>query len=283
MELLNAKVPANCDIVLHGDSHDGSKACHRNGIEQVLDFVMEKPNRFFVHMGDETESITVDDNRRYNSEISDIPIPLQQSRAVVAQYKRASKRCLAWLNGNHNDHLRRFGNLTRDIVCHDLGVPYGTYTAKLKLWDNRGQIVKMFLWHGPGRGSIQSRAKDWEQQQANMLASLKRYLVHKASDCLIMAHGHVHKLLLCPPANRLLLYDDGDKVKQCYMGAGAGTDAYIEPDRRWYVCTGSFLRMYLRGVDTYAEMGGYDPVQLGYVVVEIRDRIVSNVRAVVVD
>ena len=280
MRLLTSTVPSNCDIVLHGDNHEGNPATYRTGLRKLVKWIGAKPNRFFVHMGDEIEA-TMTDHKYYQHDPDAEDIPLRQMEAVKGIYAPVSSRCLAWIYGNHPDRLRRFGNLTEKL-CKELGMPYGSKMCKLKLDTRAGaQIVKMFLWHGPRRCGLNSQAKDLVQREANQKASLKRLLERKASDCLIMGIGHVHKLIVLEPTQELLLYDDGRALRQTYLKAGDGAARYIEPNRRFYFAAGSFLRSYMVGKDTYAEDYGYDPVELGYLLVRIRkSKVVEIVKKV---
>jgi len=283
MRLLTKQIPASCEIALHGDTHEGNLLSRTEGVDSLIEWVMAKRNRYFVHMGDEIEAITSDD-KRFQSDTTTDPIPMMQSQAAAERYAPAAARCLTWLNGNHNNKLARFGNLTATL-CAKLGIPYGTWTCKLRLMTGDHQVCKMFLTHG-FRGTIRSRAKDEEQRRANMMASLKMLLVRKASDCLIMGMGHTHLLMVVPPARRLILRDDGTDMHQQYLGQGDGAADYIEPDRRWYVNTGSFLGLYADPaleVDGYAERAGYDPTEMGHVLVTIRSGKVATVEPVVMD
>lgn len=275
MILYERKIPKSCEIALIGDTHEGNIMVHRRGLERFSEWMKEKNNRYFCHMGDEVEAITSDDNR-YEYEKEGEPIPLRQAQAVVEQFRPIRGRGLVWLYGNHPEQLRRFGNLTRDVVCKQLGIPYGTWTCKLRLFTDSGQVCKLFLTHG-FRGTLSSNAKDEEQRRANMAAALKRRLSTKASDCLVMAMGHTHKLIVVPPSHRLILSDDGDEIVQGYLGQGDGAAKYIEPDCRWYLNTGSYLRMYSIGTDGYAERAGYDPVELGHPVIRIQGGKVVDV------
>jgi predicted phosphodiesterase len=284
MKLLEKKIPATCQIVLWGDSHEGNVAKHDKGVEKIKDWVKAKRNRYWVHMGDECDSITTDDKRYAFDPMQQDPIPLQQSKNVVKELEAIKGRGIVMLNGNHNQKLARFGNLTRDIVCERLGIPYGTWSCKVRLVTSDGeggvrQVCKMFLTHGIG-GTLKSNAKDEEQRRANMQAALKRKLLNKAADCLIMAMGHTHKLITVPPSKKLLVVDDGEVIKQQYLGQGDGAADYIEPDRRWYVNTGSLVKLYQMGTETYAERAGYDPIEMGYVVIDIQGGVVKDIRKV---
>lgn len=233
-----------------------------------------KESRFFVHMGDELEAITTADPR-FQYDVTKEAIPLQQAEYVKKMYRSVAPQGVAWLNGNHNQKLHRFGNLTK-AICEDLGIPYGTWSCKVLLTHKGEQICKMFLTHG-FRGRLSSRAKDYEQRVANLKAGLKRRLKGKFSDCLIMAMGHTHKLMVVEPAKELILYDNGTDIQQDYLRVGNGKSKYISPDRRWYVNSGSFLKQYQLGTDGYAERAGYDPIKLGYAIVRIRDAKVQKI------
>jgi predicted phosphodiesterase len=279
MKILTALVPSSCDVVLFGDTGDVMQ--HEDGVRQVIDFIASGEDRRAIHMGDEINAIVTDD-KRYQSDTTKNPIPVKQMLAAVEQYKPIRSKILCWLKGNHTDKLHRFGNLT-ELMCRPehLDVPYGTWSARLELADENGPFAKMFLMHG-GAFTLSSNAKDYEQRMANMKASLKMRMVHKAGDCVVMACGHTHKLMVVEPARKLFLVTDDGKLKQRYTFPAMQADGYINPDSRWYVNTGSFLRLYQDGVDGYAERLGLDPVELGYAVVEIRDRKVAGVRRVVI-
>ena len=63
MRLLQATVPNDCDIVLHGDNHEGALASHTKAVDNLIEWIMAEPNRYYIHMGDEIEPIGVEDGR----------------------------------------------------------------------------------------------------------------------------------------------------------------------------------------------------------------------------
>ena len=270
MELIKADIRDDADILLFGDSHEGTIAQHRDGLLEAIEYLGTHKNAYGIFMGDEVEAIVVDD-KRYDPALCTEPFPLLQSKAVVKAFWPVRKKILCWLWGNHPRSLYRYGNLTRDVVCKDLGIRYGTWAAKVDFgW------FKFFVCHGM-RGNLVSRAKDYRQRKANLEASLIAKLVGKAGDCVLMACGHFHQLISVPPADKLYLIDDGRKIKQRYLTALQRAE-WIDPDRRWYGCTGSFLKSAVIGASTYAEIEGYDPVELGCLVAEVRGRKVTNLR-----
>lgn len=281
MKLLTQKIPQSCDIMLIGDTHEGSVLQHDAALDNAIKWIGAKRGRYFAYMGDAIEAITTDD-KRYDMSSSKPLLPQQQADCVIDRFAPIAKRGLVWLLGNHEYTLHRVGDFA-NYIASALDIPYGTWTCKLTLVSGDRQIAKLFLCHGSTRGTFTSNAKDYEQQQANMKASLKRSLAEKAGDCIIMACGHSHKLMVVEPAQRLILTDDGAELKRSYLGAGDGSAGYIEPDRRWYVNTGCLLKLYgADGVVGYGERAGYNPVETGYAIVHIRKGAVDSVEKVVV-
>ncbi|MFA5753729.1 MAG: hypothetical protein WC910_11725 [Bacteroidales bacterium] len=96
--------------------------------------------------------------------------------------------------------------------------------------------------------------------------------------------GNTHKLIIVPPSGKLYLYtDENGKTKQGYLSSGDSTAQYIDPDQRWYVNTGSFLKLYNDDLDVsgYAEVKGFDPVNLGFPIIKVRDRKVVSIDPVI--
>jgi hypothetical protein len=250
------------------------------GVKALLDRIARSKDMFFVNLGDTVDAICSDD-KRFHCSPNGNPLPVQQCEAAVKLFAPAARRCWAWLNGNHEEKLHRFGEIARDLMAVPLNVPYGGYACKLELRDKFGLLFKLYLWHGPIRGSVHSNAKDYTQRQANMKASVRRYLENKATDCAIMAHAHVHKLLVAEPAPKLMIADDGDKLTSGYLPPPEAGETYLEPDRRWYVSTGSYLKSQVLGSDSYAELAGYDPIELGHAEIVVEDRQIVTIKRVV--
>jgi len=173
------------------------------------------------------------------------------------------------LEGNHDRALWKFGDVVKDIA-KELGVPYGTYTTKLTVKDKTGKLMyKLYATHG--RKGINSTADDPKRRKVTMQLILKRHLKYQAGDCAVMVEGHTHKVLVCKPESELYLVDDGRRIRQAYTGWGQN-ERYIHPDARWYGNTGSFYKLYGPGSSGYAEIAGYNPTELGFVILKVRDR-----------
>ena len=272
MKLITKQLPANHNLFHFGDLHDGSILSFGAGWNALIKLMTSEydgcSNNYGADGGDMIEAITVDDPR-FGPEKLKEPLPLEQANEAVRKREPIKDILLYILKGNHERGLWRFGDITAD-VCRRLGVEYGTYTTKLTVEDSKGRLMyKVFDTHG--YRSITSTADDPVRRRTNLELILKRQLKRKAGDCAIMIKHHVHKLIVCKPEGDLYLTDDGKKIKQNYTSWGQD-EKYIHPDARWYGCAGSFLRLYGDGMSGYAEIAEYDPMELGFLVLKVRNK-----------
>lgn len=279
MKLITVTLPDDHNGFLFGDVHLGSELCHMDGFDEMVD-AMHSPydecrSNYGYHMGDAIEAIMNDDKRFYaENDRQSTPIPLRQMELAIEKERPIAPMLVVRLQGNHERKLWKFGNITEEI-CKELNVPYGTYSCKVTALDRSGKLMyKMYLTHGSK--SITSTADDPIRRQANMRLILKRHLKNNAADCAIMGKGHTHKLIVSEPESSLYLTDDGDEIKQHYTSSGQN-EPYIHPDARWYVNTGSFVKLFGDGTSGYAEIAEYDPIELGFAVVKVRDRKIVSV------
>lgn len=295
MRILSYDMPRNWNYFLFGDDHIGASLRFDKGFKKFVYTMKHKyaglqSNRNYgIHHGDMIEAITVDD-KRYSAFDNREACVLSQMEVAKKEYWPIRKKLLCGLDGNHPLKLHKFGQLTH-YICKELGVSYGTMSAKLT-FKNKGKLqFKHFACHGSG--SIGSIADDVERRKLNWRLALKRKLREKAADCFFMSMGHTHKIIVQPPSETLYLTDNGEKINQHYTGGAVvdGDRSYINPDYRWYVNTGGFLRIYGDTViedddvdikdsklgSGYAECGMYDPLQLGYCVGLIRDNVLQDV------
>jgi len=297
-------MPDNFNIFLMGDDHEGNLLRYTKGFDKFLEIVcsewngVDQKDNYIVHHGDPMEGIMVDDPR-FDPLTCKNPIPLEQMKSVINNYKPVANKMITMLEGNHPWKLHRFGHLTKQI-CEELGIPYGTWTAKIAYLDNYNELMfKSFHTHG--RKNIGSACDDIKRRKVNMLLALKRHLKDQVGDCALMAKGHTHRLLVSEPESEVYMTDNGDEIQQCYTlpeytnqdfaddetrreigkpSQGLYNAPYIYPDNRWYVNTGSFLKSSQNGVSGYAEMFEYAPIELGFAVAEIRNKTIQNVRSI---
>lgn len=286
MKVINVCLPDNHEIVLEGDEHRGSFLFHEKGLQQCHDYIMDKKNRYVVKMGDLIEAITCDD-KRYNPKTNSKGI-LNQLSDCLNMMVPIRNRILTILDGNHENTLSsRLGDNVAENWCYELNklgksqVHHGTYTCIVQVNDLKGNLMyKLYATHG--RKTIGTSADDPQRQLSNLRLILKRHLRDKMSDCIVMAKGHAHKLIITEPLmTRLTTSDSKGNINVNYMESTFNSD-YIHQDHRWYVCTGSFSKMYGDGISGYAEIAEYDPVDLGYAVIKVEDRNVVSVRKVII-
>lgn len=284
MKLIQKVAPSNFNIFLCGDDHEGTILRATKGWEKMCDMVeshyagIPPRSNFVVHHGDHIEAIMLDDPR-YDLETAKTAIPSEQNGHAVENLKPIKKHIITVLDGNHPRKLWKFGPLTKNL-CEALGVEFGTATAKISWVDRKGKPL-FKSYHTHGKKLINSIADDPERIESNMNLILKRHLKRKAGDAVLMAKGHSHKLLVAKPKQQLFMTDDGKNIHQDYT-QNTHTDPFIHPDHRFYVNTGSFYRSFAVGVSSYAELAEYDPVELGFAVVRVRDRKIEDVDKVVV-
>jgi hypothetical protein len=280
LQLIDAQIEPDSNIFLIGDTHEGAKLFDSDGWNAFVE-MMHSPyegcaSNYYVDHGDTIEGIHVDDKRFGIDETTESRTLLQMDEAVKRRKPIASK-CLAMLIGNHEYKLQKFGDISARMA-RDLGVPYGTYSAKISYRQNGKILFKGFHTHG--YGTMQHQAGDEEQRLANMRVKLKRMLRFKAADCFLNSMGHTHRLLTRPPLLKLNMIDDGHKLRQVYDKPPVGyrQGDILHEDMRWYCNTGCFLKTLALGFSGYAERAGYDPNILGFAVALVRDGRLVNVR-----
>ena len=274
----------NFNLFLISCTHHGSLLCHEKGISEVQHMVESEyagvpaESNYIVHHGDAIEAIKVDDPR-FSPDASKEPFPLRQAEYRIDKWQPVAHKILAWLLGNHEWKLHLFGNLSQ-FMANQMKVPYGTFSCRLTYKDKQGRTMfKHYATHG--RKSINSTAMDYKHAQSYMELQLKRHLAPMGGDCLLNSKGHVHKLVLNEPMPRLYLVDTGKKIKQTYTRHTGGS--FIHKDDRWYVACGSFLKLYGDDVTGDGAMSGYaelfelPPVELGFVVVRVRNQTIEGV------
>lgn len=295
MEIITKKLPPNHNIAFFTCVHFGTIHQHLYGVEEMVETIASDPMTWCAGGGDWIESLMVDDKRFDIANVDErANVPVKQYSFARVKFRPVADKMLVALEGNHDYYVtRKAGNLLYENFCKVLNIRYGSYSSKLIIKDNKGKTMyKVFFTHG--RKGIGSTADDPVRRDANMKLQLKRHLQNKAGDTLVMVKGHAHKLIVCRPSRELYLIDDGKRVLQQYT-YNTPADEYIDPSLRWYACCGSFLKLYREPVaiinedgekeyipvSGYAERAEYDPVELGYVMLKVRDRQVVDMQKVI--
>ena len=279
MQIIMPKgVPRTHRVYLISDTHEGTIYKHKSGIKRMIKEVLKDPRAYVMHLGDLAEAITIDD-KRYCMDTVDpnSSLPLLQYQEVIKELMPIKHRLWLAMEGNHDAKIAgKYGNFVRDMVCKELGIPYGTYTCKVHVKDTKGKLMyKIYAAHG--RRMVGSNADDPTRRIANEKLQLKRHLSPMASDCAVMCKGHTHKLRIKEPETELFLTDDGKEIHQEYTKLDQTSD-YIHPDLRWYVNTGCFYKLHAMGVSGYAERAEYPPNELGYAIMDVVDGQIRSIK-----
>lgn len=282
MEIVRADIPADCTVFIFGDMHFGAVNAARSMITDMIDEAAQR-GAFLVNLGDNIEAITPDD-KRYAHAAADVKnnllTPQSQTEAVIETFRPVKDLILSWGEGNHEAKLWNTASFGQ-YISNALEVPYGGYTYTLHFYTNL-PVFKWFISHGTGR--LPKGAKDPIQRLANRKAHLRRKLEATGiADCILMAMGHTHQLLVVDPTidTETVLVTTESRIKQDRRHRTDQAGDYISPERRWYVNTGGFLRLYSEPgtrVFSYAEIGMMEPTALGWVEVTVEGGRVTTVR-----
>lgn len=284
MQIIHKDVPSSFEFVLFGDNQRGNAAEHRSGLSDCIEYILDTENCFAAHMGDEVEAMWIS-HKFYDPEIHKDP-PLKAVKEIRQQLRPLARagKLVTILFSNHSHKLYpHYGDVTAE-TCEELGIPYGTFSCKIEFHfrgrnGRNAMPMKWYLTHG--RRRIGSVSPDAKRNLANRLYQLQQHLYRKAGDCILMAKGHVHQVLISKPDPQLYLTSLGDRVHKRYTQPGMVAGDFIPPEMRYYVATGSFLKGQLLGTNTYTEMYELDPVDLGYVKVIVQDRRIADVVPVI--
>lgn len=269
MQLINREIQIahprdEVKIVAMGCVHHGAFGCD----EKLADFwykkILSTPNMYAIFGGDMVDSIHEKDKRYSEGEVADWCLPTKANRAKWGNTLIERQRTYAldkwkalaaagkvlWIHaGNHEDKL-----VARDSVdltgywAQTLGIPYAGLAALSNLFvKSHGKTVHrvtLFTTHGGG-SSVTPGAR------LNKVASL---LHGYDVDIALMWHLHFKTHLT---QTMLGISDTGRRKVRNRVGAMCGT----------------FLDGHKEGINSYAELKGYSPTNLGPIVVHIKREI----------
>ena len=239
-------------IVPISDLHLGSSACDVTKLEATRKWVLEKPDRLVIGVGDYADLILRQDMKRFeagctNIKAKDLDQMLNIQRDMVIDFFKPladAGRLLGLGEGNHEYemHRRHSFDLMSD-VCKKLKVPNIGYSFfyRLSLKKKRGGVVRncvIYGHHGFGGG---------RKPGASINKLVDMSTVYDA-DIIISGHDH-YKL-----GKRL--------IRLCVTPSGKPR---IINKPVVIARTGTFLRTSIEGFTTYSEKNGFPPTDTGNV------------------
>ena len=293
MDILTWKTPKDFNLFCFGDDHEGTRLRHNTGWEQLIDMMhspygdLPESRNYGIDHGDIAECILIDD-KRY-AEMTQMGTVLQQIQRAIQHLRPIKNKLITILEGNHTWTLRKFGNIT-EHVCAELTkeaknshkIAYGPWQIIIDYTDIKGKYhFSQFATHG--YKALNSTIDDPVDRKNSMLRSLRRQLQGKAGNTILMTMGHCHKLLQYLPDRKLGIVSHKGEIYERYdKSEHHHQDEFIPEDRRYYLACGSFLKTLGEGFFGYAEKAGYNPNEIGYQVVKIRDGLITQIDEIII-
>ena len=262
-------------LVYFSDIHWLAKACAEKQVLQQRQAILDDPFTFWIGGGDYGEFIGYGDAKRFDPDAVSEKVTVKDLArlgkvtytGIRDLFKPIAHKCLGLIVGNHEkQYMRRLqqedlhGWLCTELDVADLGysclmdvVFCRTGTGMVGLHPTlpprrgpiRYQASQVFrVWCHHGAGAAQTKGG-----KINRLTSFMRNF-----DADIFFMGHVHDQM---GARLQVLEADRDCTK-------------LTNREKLGVISGSFLKTYARGITTYGEQKGYEPVTLGAAWVAIK-------------
>ena len=287
MELIYKVMPKDYQLIHASDLHIGPLCCFKQGVRDMVNYVKSNEDTYLAFTGDAIDAILPND-RRYNHSSMDkedwLMTPQDQADRVIELFMPIKDKILFWGLGNHEYKIINSFDIAR-YICRHLNVPWGGVMCKFIARHPNNRTAHKFLFTH-GAGSLSSNAKDPIQRKANMQAALKQKLINTGhTDTIYQGCGHFHRDILCPPnvGDEVLLTDENYEIKQEPRYWADQTADYIPPECRWYACSPGFLKTYApTGINSisYPETFMYGPTRLGWVLLDIKDSKLYDVKQI---
>ncbi len=239
-------------IIPIGDIHIGSNGLDRKYLHEIVNWVKDKPNTYWIGMGDYAECIIHTDPRfdaksvekRYREQIGRIVDA--QFDELEALFEPIKDKCLGLLEGNHERQMRKRHtfDMTRNLA-HRLDVNYLETSAFLRIKFDRSQFhtraLTIFAHHGWFGG----------RKSGSKVNAMEDNMAHFDADIYLYAHAHDIITKMKP---RVSIGSTGKKI--------------IERKVLMCLC-GSFVRAYTPEGSNYAEEKGLPPQKIGTVRIDL--------------
>ena len=241
-------------VVPIGDIHLGNACCDIEKLKEMVNWIKDNPNVYWIGMGDYIDCINYTDKRfdpntvskEYRDNLSNA-IPLQ-IRDVITILSPIADRCLGLHRGNHEETIRlRYMYDVMYKMWEEWKVPLLEDSAitRLVFRYDYGKLphsshFDIFSTHGSS-GGRKGGAK------INRLEDMIGFI---DADIYLMGHSHI-------------------KVTETKSVLYADTQMNLKNRKRILAVTGCFLHGYQQGVSSYIEKWGYPPTDTGVIKISI--------------
>lgn len=239
-----------------GDVHHDAPLFARERWNEFLSWAKTKKRCYFLGMGDYgdmasgSERRVIYDDRLHESTRETIEDVQRKASTKMANELLFSKgRWIGMLEGNHYGKFKD-GTTTTQILCNMLDTTYLGYTSFIRLvfkdmHGNRTTSLDLWAHHGSGGGG---------RLVGGSVNSVQHMADNAEAD--IYLSGHDHKKWVAMK-NRLVLTDGGSGRLN------------LRHKKIMMVRTGSFLKGYEPGAESYVARAGMSPTDLGVVKIEL--------------
>lgn len=206
------------------DVQFGHIECHVKRVQEYIDWVLDKPNRFVLFGGDMIDATNVFSP---GAPWENIAGPQSQVYRFVELFAPLRARILGFVGGNHERRgVKTFGDLGV-LLATLLQVPYSSGQQLIDIHYGGHKPFKIHLWHGGGA----SRTKGAKAQL------ISRFM--DTGDAQLYLVGHLHDCIILPSI-RIIRVPGANNVHMQKIVGGMSS---------------SFLRYF----GTYAEVAGLTP------------------------
>ena len=252
-------------ILLGADWHTGTKACSYDGIERFLEVAQTMP---WVLLGDAMETISPND-KRFNMGQHETPL-LNQMDNCSDLIAKANKTCIGLIVGNHEwKESGKVGNITKKLASQ-ANVPYLDACCYGRVACAKGNSTFHFAH---GTGSANYKAGEPDRKEINKQVKIRQENHRFHAD--LIATGHKHTCIVSTPILERKLCLVGKTVRRRPVTTRPGWHCVVPAMFKTYPETNPGNKKH---VPSYAEMGHYDPNDMGWLaVVYDRDATISAI------
>jgi predicted phosphodiesterase len=245
------------NIIPIGDIHLGNEGCEIQALKNMVDWIKEKDNTYWIGMGDYIDAINYSDPRFDPKTVStkymasgNIDKCIQMQIADVVKILEPIKdKCLGLLRGNHEESIRKYYHfdvlyeMAKDLNFNRNLLLYDTAIIRLvfKRLEKAVNMYDIYVSHG----SIGGRTYG---AKSNRLGEL---LSEHEADIYLLAHSHIKLAQM--------------RTKHYFNRSGKYSKKKIVQ-----AMTGCFLSGYSVGKTSYVEKMMFPPTDIGCVKIMLK-------------
>lgn len=248
------------ELVGLGDIHYGTESCDKQKLKRMVEWIKNRPNCYWVGLGDYCENITYRDMRRFqptnidrNYTIKDLANWITTTTDDLTKIlKPIAHRCIGLSQGNHEfDALRNYDHDATQRLCDNLGAKNMGWSCLTRLLFERKQVgerkPRLVLTLLTEHSNVAGRKK------GNKINRIEDRAGDFEFDICLWGHSH-------------------DKVatKKTRLFIPKSGFLQLHTHEMVFGIVPSFLRTYEIGTTSYGERAGYSPTSLGIIVITIR-------------